>query len=232
MIPRTPALERYTRFSCPNPQCAQFNRPGEGNIAHRSWTGKAKHSERLHCTVCGREFSERAGTLMARSKLPEITVERLLKCQRWGVCDEGTADICAVDLKTVHRFQRVAAGSVTKRLLSSTASKAHGSSSWHGMDCEFAHRLHLLEDSATSLLLVSCTHRCSGQGCTETFLLRFRPPLSPGSVAREQSSSRQPAISRSRRCRRQQTSRSKRGVASIPTPPAAIEHSRATCTHS
>jgi IS1 family transposase len=46
---------------------------------------------------------------MARSKLPEETVERLLKCQRWGVCDEGTADICAVDLKTVHRFQHVAA---------------------------------------------------------------------------------------------------------------------------
>jgi len=46
---------------------------------------------------------------MARSKLPEATVEQLLKCQRWGVCDEGTADICAVDLKTVHRFQHVAA---------------------------------------------------------------------------------------------------------------------------
>ena len=46
---------------------------------------------------------------MARSKLPEATVEQWLKCQRWGVCDEGTADICAVDLKTVHRFQRVAA---------------------------------------------------------------------------------------------------------------------------
>ncbi len=46
---------------------------------------------------------------MACSKLPEETVIRLVKCQRWGVCDEGTADICAVDLKTVHRFQRVAA---------------------------------------------------------------------------------------------------------------------------
>ena len=46
---------------------------------------------------------------MARSQLPEDTVVQLLKCQRWGVCDEGTADICAVDLKTVHRFQRVAA---------------------------------------------------------------------------------------------------------------------------
>src|SRR5438477_7993827 len=45
---------------------------------------------------------------MARSKLPEATVIQLLKCQRWGVCDEGTADIYAVDLKTVHRFQAVA----------------------------------------------------------------------------------------------------------------------------
>lgn len=109
MIPTTPAQERYIRFSCPNPHCVQFNRSGTGNIAHRSWTGKAKHIERLRCTLCHREFSEREGTLMARSKLPEATVEQLLKCQRWGVCDEGTADICAVDLKTVHRFQRVAA---------------------------------------------------------------------------------------------------------------------------
>src|SRR5215813_2797269 len=105
----TPAPERYTRFSCPNPHCARFNRPGEGNIAHRSWTGTHKHIERLRCTVCDREFSEREGTLMARSKLPEDTVIRLVKCQRWGVCDEGTADICDVEIKTVHRFQRVAA---------------------------------------------------------------------------------------------------------------------------
>jgi hypothetical protein len=104
----TPVQESYTRFSCPNPHCAQFNRPGEGNIAHRSWTGTHKHIERLHCTACDREFSEREGTLMARSKLPEETVIQLVKCQRWGVCDEGTADICAVDLKTVYRFQRVA----------------------------------------------------------------------------------------------------------------------------
>jgi IS1 family transposase len=109
MIPTTPAPESYTRFSCPNPQCVQFNRPGAGNIVHRAWTGQHKHIERLRCTVCSREFSEREGTLMARSKLPEATVERLLKCQRWGVCDEGTADICAVDLKTVHRLQGLAA---------------------------------------------------------------------------------------------------------------------------
>ena len=109
MTEMRPAQERYTRFSCPNPQCPWFNRLGEGNIAHRSWTGTHKHIERLRCTACDREFSEREGTLMARSKLPEETVIRLLKCQRWGVCAEGTADICAVDLKTVHRLQHVAA---------------------------------------------------------------------------------------------------------------------------
>jgi hypothetical protein len=109
MISTTPAQARYTTFSCPNPDCAQFNRLNVDTIVHRSWTGKHKHIERLRCTICGCEFSERAGTLMARSKLPEATVVQLLKCQRWGVCDEGMADICAVDLKTVHRFQRVAA---------------------------------------------------------------------------------------------------------------------------
>jgi hypothetical protein len=109
MILTTPAQERYTRFSCPNPHCARFNRPGEGNIAHRSWTGTHQHIERLRCMTCGQEFSEREGTLMARSKLPEDIVIQLVKCQRWGVCDAGTADICAVDPKTVYRFQRVAA---------------------------------------------------------------------------------------------------------------------------
>lgn len=104
----TPAQVRYTTFSCPNPDCIQFNRSNVDTIVHRSWTGKHKHIERLRCTACDHEFSEREGTLMARSKLAEDQVERLLKCQRWGVCDEGTADICAVDLKTVYRFQRVA----------------------------------------------------------------------------------------------------------------------------
>jgi hypothetical protein len=109
MISTTPAQARYTTFSCPNPDCTQFNRLNVDTIVHRSWTGKHQHIERLRCTICGCEFSERAGTLMARSKLPAATVEQLLQCQRWGVCDEGMADICAVDLKTVHRLQRVAA---------------------------------------------------------------------------------------------------------------------------
>lgn len=46
---------------------------------------------------------------MARSQLPEDPVVRWLQWQRWGVCDAGTADMCAGAITTVHRCQRVAA---------------------------------------------------------------------------------------------------------------------------
>src|SRR5262245_30456699 len=45
------------------------------------------------------------------------------------------------------------------------------------MDGACAQWLHLVEDSATALLLVSSTHRCSGQRCTATFLFRFQYDL-------------------------------------------------------
>jgi hypothetical protein len=108
MRPTMPAHEQYTPFSCPNPAWARFNRLGEGNIAHRSWTGTHQPIERLRCPVWTRAFSQREGTLRARSKLPDETGERLLTCQRWGG-DAGTADLCGVDIKTVHRCQRGAA---------------------------------------------------------------------------------------------------------------------------
>jgi hypothetical protein len=109
MRPPPPVDDKYTKFSCPNQACSLFDQPGQGTIVHRSWTGKRKDMERLQCTLCGQEFSEREGTVMARSTLLEETGERWVKCQRWGVCDAGTADICEVDIKTVHRFQRLAA---------------------------------------------------------------------------------------------------------------------------
>jgi hypothetical protein len=108
MTQTTPAQESYPRFSCPHPQCAQCHRLGEGPIAQRSWTGTHTHIARLRCTACDRECSAREGTLLARSTLSADTVERRLQGQRWGGCDDGTAALCAVDLTTVERFQRVA----------------------------------------------------------------------------------------------------------------------------
>jgi hypothetical protein len=46
-----------------------------------------------------------------------------------------------------------------------------------------APRLPLVEDSATSLLLVSCTPRDSGQAYTATFLLRFQAAIKSDNAA-------------------------------------------------
>ena len=72
MTPTTPGEDKYSKFSCPNPECSLFNQTGQGNITHRSWTGKYKHIERLRCAVCRREFSEREGTLMSYTILRSI----------------------------------------------------------------------------------------------------------------------------------------------------------------
>jgi hypothetical protein len=63
--------------------------------------GKGKRIRRLYCSSCGQRFSERQGTLMSRSKLPEETVVRIVKCLGHGCSLEATADICEVDSRTV-----------------------------------------------------------------------------------------------------------------------------------
>jgi hypothetical protein len=109
MTRTTPAPESSTPCSCPNPHYARCHRPGEGHLAHRSWTGRHQHIARLRCTAGGREGSARAGPLRARSTLPAAPVIRLVPCQRWGVCEEGTAALGGGDLKTGPRCPRVAA---------------------------------------------------------------------------------------------------------------------------
>ena len=109
MIPTPPVQERSTRCSCPPPDGLQCHRPRAGTMVHRSWTGTHQPIARLRCTVCGHECAERDGTWLARSPRPAETVGQLLPCQRWGVCDAGTAARCAGELQTRPRFQRVAA---------------------------------------------------------------------------------------------------------------------------
>lgn len=104
----------YTRFARPNTSCSFYAKFNSGNIAHRSWTGKNQEIERLRCTCCKQEFSERKATLLENAKLPEKTYELMLECLRWGVADEGIADICDVSIKTVRLNQAKAAAKAIK----------------------------------------------------------------------------------------------------------------------
>lgn len=91
-------------LACPNPDCCDFNRFGAGNLSVCEWTGKNKDIRRLYCSSCQHRFSERQGTLLQYTKLPEETVVRIVKCLGWGCSIEATADICEVDPRTVERM--------------------------------------------------------------------------------------------------------------------------------
>jgi transposase-like protein len=90
-----------SEFACPNEDCPDFNRFAAGNLSVCERMGKERGIRRLYCHSCGHRFSERCGTLMAHSKLPEETVVRIVKCLGYGCSLEATADICEVDPRTV-----------------------------------------------------------------------------------------------------------------------------------
>ena len=91
-------------FACPNPNCADFNKFNAGNLSIAERMGKNKAIRRLYCKTCSRRFSEREGSLMAGTKLPEEVVVRIIKCLGYGCSIEATADICEVDPRTVERL--------------------------------------------------------------------------------------------------------------------------------
>lgn len=91
-------------FACPNSDCADFNRFDAGNLSVAEQMGKDKAIRRLYCKTCGHRFSERQGSLMEYTKLPQTDVVRIIKCLAHGCTMEATADICEVDPRTVQRF--------------------------------------------------------------------------------------------------------------------------------
>ena len=95
-------------FACPNSDCADFNRFNAGNLSIAEWMGKDKAIRRLYCRTCGARFSERQGSLMQDTKLPQADVVRIVKCLGHGCSVEATADICEVDTRTVQRLLETA----------------------------------------------------------------------------------------------------------------------------
>jgi transposase-like protein len=95
--------ESLAAFACPNPDCDLFNQFGADNLSVVERMGKNKAIRRLRCNACGHRFSERQGSLMQYTKLPEQTVVRIVKCLGHGCSMEATADICEVDPRTAGR---------------------------------------------------------------------------------------------------------------------------------
>lgn len=178
-------MTKYSKFACPNSSCSFYAKFKSGNITHRSWTGKDKNVERLRCTSCGKEFSERKATLLENSKISAKTHEQMLKCMRWGVCDEGIADICEVSIKTVRLNQSKAASKAVKHHDSKVQNLKDAGVQLDEMHCKVAKDRGFWLGTAIamqSLIIVAVTFGDRNQGMADRLLaevsLRFQWLLS------------------------------------------------------
>lgn len=98
----------YSDKCCPNPACSDYQKYGQDNIVFHDRIGKDKKIARLRCITCRTRFSENKGTLFEQSRLPWEKVICIYKCLVHGNSIEATADICAVNSKSVSRIVTMA----------------------------------------------------------------------------------------------------------------------------
>jgi transposase-like protein len=94
----------WSLFACPNTDCAAFGQKGQNNLRPHGWSSKARRIRCLRCTVCGKSFSERAGTPLFGTHLAEEKAVQLAQHLAEGNGVRPTSRLCGVSLNTVLRF--------------------------------------------------------------------------------------------------------------------------------
>ena len=95
-------------FCCQNEQCPNHGKRGPGNLTVCARYGKQKQHRLLYCRTCRYRFSERKGTPLFRSKLPQDKAVSLFQHldERCGV--RSTARLVGVNRNTVVHYSRLA----------------------------------------------------------------------------------------------------------------------------
>lgn len=94
-------------FACVNAECHLFRQPSQGNLVIRKVYGH-DHIRLLRCRRCGEEFSERRGSALFNTKLPEAKAADVISHLDEGCSVRATARLVKVAKETVARLLRVA----------------------------------------------------------------------------------------------------------------------------
>jgi hypothetical protein len=94
-------------LACVNAECQLFRHAGANNLVIRTVYGP-DHIRLLRCRQCGEEFSERRGTALFNTKLPEATAEDVMNHWGEGCSVRATARLVHVAKETGARLLRVA----------------------------------------------------------------------------------------------------------------------------
>jgi transposase-like protein len=102
-------MDDLARFCCPNPHCPDSGKRGHGNLTVPMRYGT--HQRRLlRCRTCKTRFSERKGTPLFDSRLPEDKALAILEHLAEGCGVRKTGRLVKVNKNTVVRYRLLAGG--------------------------------------------------------------------------------------------------------------------------
>jgi hypothetical protein len=101
-------MDDLSRFCCQNADCSLHGQRNAGNLVVRDRYGKHQQIRLLFCKVCKARFSERKGTALFHSCLPQDTVVSVLEHLVDGNGVRQTERLTGVHRDTVMRLARKA----------------------------------------------------------------------------------------------------------------------------
>ena len=101
-------MDDLARFCCHNPDCALYGRRGAGNLSVCDRYGKHNHIRLLYCNACKDRFSERKGTPLFHSHLPEEKARSVLQHLSEGCGVRQTGRLVDVHPNSVVRLAKMA----------------------------------------------------------------------------------------------------------------------------
>jgi transposase-like protein len=101
-------MDALAQFCCQNPACKDQGVRGGGNLTVCGRYGQQSQYRLLYCRTCKGRFSERKGTPLYRSHLPEPKATSILNHVAEGCGVRQTGRLVGVHRDTVMRYSRLA----------------------------------------------------------------------------------------------------------------------------
>lgn len=95
-------------YCCHNSSCADAGIRGKGNLRWHGYSGHKRQIRGFTCRTCGKYFSERKGTVLEQSRLPQEKALSMLEHLRDGCGVRSTSRLVGVSPNTVVRYSRLA----------------------------------------------------------------------------------------------------------------------------
>ena len=100
-------MDDLSLFCCQNPDCADYGQRGHGNLSVCARYGP-RQRRLLYCKACKARFSERKGTPLFDTRLPEDKVVAVLAHIAEGCGVRKTGRLVGVNKDTVVRYSLLA----------------------------------------------------------------------------------------------------------------------------